>query len=204
MEESIMKTSHASWLLVGIVAIVAVSASTSLAVAPISGPILDPATGHNYYLLSNSDWTDAQSEALSLGGNLVTINDPAEDAWISQTFTNFGGVQRNLWIGLNAIGLDGGNPNNYTWVDGSSSTYRNWAPSEPNFSDQYTIILPGGQANAGQWNNVSDTTSAGYQSNPPIPNYGVVEVVPEPSTYLLALLGGLLCWGRVLFVRHQR
>ncbi len=203
-----MKTSHASWLSVGIVAIVAVSASTSLAVAPIAGPILDPATGHNYYLLSNSDWTDAQSEALTLGGNLVTINDAAEDAWISQTFTNFGGVQRNLWIGLDAAGLDGTISSNYSWIDGSSSAYRNWAPLQPGFTgnpaNEYAYIIPGGNANSGEWNNVPNQTTAGYQSNPPIPLYGIVEVVPEPSTYLLALLGSVLCWGKALLVRKQR
>jgi hypothetical protein len=198
-----MKASLTSELSAAIVALVTVYAATNLIAAPISGPMVDPATGHTYYLLANSNWTDAQTQALSLGGNLATVNDAAEDAWISQTFTNFGGVQRNLWIGLNAAGADGGNPNNYHWVDGSSSTYRNWAPGEPNFSDQYTLILPGGDANAGQWNNASDATSAGYQSGPPIPNYGVAEVVPEPSTYLLALLGSFVIWGRLATSRKQ-
>ena len=203
-----MKTSLTSRLSVGIVALVAVYASTSQAVVPISGPIVNPATGHTYYLLSNSDWTDAQSEALTLGGNLATVNDAAENTWISQTFTNFGGVQRNLWIGLSAAGLDGTNPSDYSWIDGSSSNYRNWAPLQPGFTgnpaNQYAYIIPGGNANSGQWNNIPDVTTAGYQFNPAIPLYGVAEVVPEPSAYLLALLGGLLCWGRVLFVRYQR
>jgi len=151
---------------------------------------VNPATGHTYYLLSNSDWTDAQSEALTLGGNLTTVNDAAENTWICQTFTNFGGVTRNLWIGLHAIGLDGGNPNSYSWADGSPSTYRNWASQEPNFSDQYTLIIPAPDTNAGQWNNVSDTTQAGYQFFPAYLNYGVAEVVPEPSAYLYQQLPG--------------
>lgn len=201
-----MKTSLISRLSAGIVALVAVYASTSLAVTPISGPIVDPATGHTYYLLSNSDWTDAQSEALTLGGNLVTINDAAENAWVSQTFTNFGGVQRNLWIGLNAAGLDGTSSSNYSWIDGSSSAYRDWAPSQPGFtgnpSNEYTYIIPGGNANSGEWNNVPNQTTAGYQSNAPIPNFGVVEVVPEPSTYLLALLGIFALWGKLAMFRN--
>ena len=198
-----MKASLTRWLSASIAALFVASASTSLAVAPISGPIVDPATGHTYYLLDNSNWTDAQSEALTLGGNVVSINDAAENAWVCQTFTNFGGVKRNIWIGLNAAGLDGGNPANYSWVDGSPSTYRNWAPHEPNLSDQYTLIIPAGDANAGEWNNVSDTTTAGYQFNPAIPNYGVVEVVPEPSTYLLALLGCFVIWGKLATSRKQ-
>jgi Lectin C-type domain len=203
---SIMKTSLTNRLSVGIVALVAVYASTSQAVVPISGAIVNPATGHTYYLLSNSDWTDAQSEALTLGGNLATVNDAAENAWISQTFTNFGGVQRDLWIGLNAAGLDGTNPSNYSWIDGSSSNYRNWAPLQPGFTgnpiNEYTYIIPGGNANSGQWNNVPNQTTAGYQSNPPIPLYGVAEVVPEPSTYLLALLGTFVIWGKLAMSRN--
>jgi hypothetical protein len=198
-----MKASLTRWLSAGIVALVAVYATTNLIAAPIAGPIVDPATGHSYYLLANSDWTDAESQALSLGGNLVTINDAAEDAWVSQTFTNFGNVQRNLWIGLNAAGADGGNPASYQWVDGSLSTYRNWAPGEPNFSDQYTLILSGGNDHAGQWNNASNATATGYEAGPPIPDYGVVEVVPEPSTYLLALLGSLLICGKLVVSRKQ-
>jgi hypothetical protein len=198
-----MKASRTSWLSASIIVVLAVCATTNLIAAPISGPILNPATGHTYYLLENSDWTDAQSQALSLGGNLATVNDAAEDAWISQTFTNFGGIQRNLWIGLNAIGLDGGNPNNYQWVDGSSSTYRNWASGEPNGTDQYTYIIPGGNVNAGQWNNVPNVTSAGYGFGPVIPMYGVAEVVPEPSTYLLALLGSFVIWWKLATSRKR-
>jgi hypothetical protein len=187
-----MKTLHPTWLLVAIFVVLSLQATQKLTAAPIAGPILNPATGHLYYLLENSNWTDAQAESLGLGGNLVTINDAAENAWVSQTFTNSGGVQRNLWIGLNAVGADGGNASNYGWVDGSSSAYRNWAPLEPNYSDQYVYILPGGLPNAGKWNNVGNVTSAGYQSYPAIPNYGVAEVVPEPATYLSVLLGSLL------------
>jgi len=198
-----MKASRISRLSADVIAVLAVWAATNLQAAPISGPILNPATGHTYYLLANSDWTDAQSQALSLGGNLATVNDAAENAWISQTFTNFGGVTRNLWIGLNAAGLNGGDPNSYSWVDGSPSTYRNWAPQEPNFSDQYTLIIPAPDTNAGQWNNVSDTTLAGYQSFPAYLNYGVAEVVPEPGTYALALFGCLTILGRLAMSYKQ-
>src|SRR5882724_5717533 len=93
------------------------SIASDLVAGPISGPVVNPANGYTYYLLPNSDWTDAQAQALTLGGNLATVNNAAENNWICQTFTNFGGVARSLWIGLNAAGLDGSNPNNYSWVD---------------------------------------------------------------------------------------
>ena len=34
----------------------------------------------------------------------------------------------NCWIGLNKLEIEG----TWVWADGSNSTYRNWAPNEPN------------------------------------------------------------------------
>lgn len=173
------------------------SMASDLVATPISGPIVDPANGYTYYLLTNSDWTDAQAQALSLGGNLATVDNAAENNWICQTFTNFGGVARNLWIGLNAAGLDGSNPNNYAWVDGSSSAYRDWAPQQPDYSnEQYVYIIPGVGTDGGQWNNAQNNTSYGWDGGPEVQNFGVAEVVPEPNTYVLVLLGSLLVYRR--------
>jgi len=57
----------------------------------ISGPIVNPGNGHTYYLLSPDTWTASQAAAVSLGGNLVTINDAAEQTWVFGTFAGFGG-----------------------------------------------------------------------------------------------------------------
>lgn len=38
----------------------------------VMGPVTHQDTGHQYYLLAPTNWTAAQREALSLGGNLVT------------------------------------------------------------------------------------------------------------------------------------
>src|SRR5262245_47734042 len=93
---------------------------------------INPANGHRYYLLSNSTWTDAQSAAIALGGNLVTINDRGENSWV----WNRWGTDRNLWIGLHdPVSGDGSGPAHtahFRWVDGDTSTYRNWRPGEPN------------------------------------------------------------------------
>ena len=34
----------------------------------------------------------------------------------------------DCWIGLNKLEIEG----TWVWADGSNSTYRNWAPNEPN------------------------------------------------------------------------
>ena len=80
----------------------------------------------NQYVLTNGakTWEQAQAEARSLGGNLVTINAAAEEAWLKQTF----GENEGFWIGLNDIDTE----NQFEWVSGEPLTYTNWAPGEPN------------------------------------------------------------------------
>src|SRR6266550_3537036 len=74
------------------------------------GPVINPANQHTYYLLSAATWTDSQAFAQSLGGNLATINDAAENTWVFQTF----GQSRDLWIGFNDQQIEG----TFTWVSG--------------------------------------------------------------------------------------
>ena len=168
--------------------------------AIIAGPITNSANGHHYYLLAESGWINAQAEAVSLDGNLTTINDAAEQQWVYSTFSKFGGVDRNLWIGL----YDPDATNNATqraqrrtefqWVSGETSSYRNWSPVEPNnpqTTDPATPELYGhiwnpSDPNAGDWNNYRDLANVfGRSVN------GVVEVtsVPEPCGMGLLMFG---------------
>jgi glucose/arabinose dehydrogenase len=107
------------------------------------------------YLLTNSakSWTDAQAEATSLGGNLVTINNAAEENWLKQTF----GSSEQLWIGLTDRTTEG----TFKWVNGETATYRNWNPGEPNNfnfggavpeGEDYAVINQGTQ-----WNDIPNT-----------------------------------------------
>ena len=201
-----MPAIQSMWLSAAALILFTISSPTRLNATP-TGPFFNPATGHNYYLLDNSNWTDAQAQALTLGGNLVTVNDAAENAWLISEFSDYNGVARNLWIGLNAIGLDGGNASNYSWVSGETAAYRNWASGEPNFSDQRVYIIGSvGSPAFGKWDNTSDALTTGYNQFPQLPNYGVAEVVPEPASYLLVLFGGLLfcrCRSRRSATRNQ-
>ena len=60
--------------------------SSIQAVSTLSGPVYNPATAHTYFLLSTSDWTDAETAAARMGGHLVTVNDAAENDWLLSTF----------------------------------------------------------------------------------------------------------------------
>lgn len=176
--------------------------------APISAPIQNPANNHFYTLLSSDTWTASQSQALGLGGNLVTINNAAENAWVVTTFMNYGGVTRDLWTGLNDAATEG----TFQWVSGESFTYSNWEPGTPDNgagyvpNENYVHIYGGGTTRdtnlgwqVGRWNDYEDLASYGtFLPNPPVREiFGVVEVVPEPSINVLLLAtGSLLVWLR--------
>ncbi|MEM9089813.1 MAG: DUF4347 domain-containing protein [Cyanobacteria bacterium P01_F01_bin.53] len=138
-----------------------------LAVESYQG-ILPTYNGNTYQLTSGGakTWKAAQAEAEALGGNLVTINNGAEEAWLKQTFGTEG-----LWIGINDIAAEG----QFQWASGEAVTYTNWAPGEPNNgggSQDYGWMNYGG---SNQW----DDHFAGAQLR------GIVEIEgnnPPPTT----------------------
>ncbi len=102
------------------------------------GPVYDPASNTDLYVVSKGTWAQTETEATQLGGNLTTIHSAAENSFIVsnvlQDFTGVGGpnlYDAPLWIGLYdptgiAGGADGGSgassqhAANFVWVDGST------------------------------------------------------------------------------------
>jgi hypothetical protein len=173
-----------------------------------AGIILQTSTygGNTYHLVANSGsqgifWSDAQAYAVTLGGNLTTVNDAAENAWLLSTFqasaiaaqaaAHPGSGLLAMWIGLNDIDAEG----TYTWVGGGASSYRNWEEGEPAggvFDEDVVGMLatnaigPGGESwSAGNWHDVL----LNFDFND-VASYGIVEVngiIPAPG--VMALLG---------------
>ncbi len=77
-----------------------------------------------YYLTTATTWTDAQAQAQAMGGNLVTINDAAENQFLVNAF----GGSELFWIGLNDVAQEGV----FKWINGEPVTYTNWNSGEPN------------------------------------------------------------------------
>jgi hypothetical protein len=93
--------------------------------------------GHTYDLISRQSWQSAEAEAVSLGGHLVAINDQAENDFV-RDFGRPYGQTYGFWIGLNDAALEG----NFVWADGSTSSYRNRSPGEPNnLNDQDHVLM---------------------------------------------------------------
>lgn len=141
--------------------------------------------GRVYTLIAADTWANAQTRAQAMGGNLVRIDDAAENAFVAGLLTGTGGV--SAWIG----GSDQAAEGDWRWVDGNdpfwsglangmavNGRYTNWNAGEPNDSngEDFAEI----QASGG-WNDLP----AGFT------RLGVVEVVPEPASLGLLGLGAL-------------
>jgi hypothetical protein len=97
-----------------------------IATAGVAAQSLDwrrnPGTGHWYAVVEDMTWADGEAYAIRLGGHLATINDKAEDRWISATF------QEETLVGFNDLEQEG----TWVWASGETATYTNWLPGEPN------------------------------------------------------------------------
>lgn len=108
--------------------------------------------GNEYLLTSpNLTWSEAQAEATAAGGDLVTINDAAEEAWLRSVFGT-----DVYWIGINDVAEEG----NFVWASGQPVGYTNWEPGEPSdwMGNQDHALMNVQGTNA--WDDVNPTTQA--------------------------------------------
>jgi len=131
---------------------------------------VNPSNGHVYQVISQADesgmtWADAEAEAVSRAGHLVTINDAAENAWV---LARFGSWRNELWIGYTDQAVEG----TFEWISGQPGGYENWAGGEPsNSGDEDYVHM---WTWDGRWND----HQAGYDQP-----YGVVEIEAPFTAY---------------------
>lgn len=138
-----------------------------------AGPFLNPANGHYYYLLGQTNWTTSELWANSLGGHLVEMDDANEESWVYDTFNQYGLTNHTMWIGLTN---NPGTPN-YFWSTGNPMTYADWGLGEPTNCpgiQGYVAILGPTNALPGLWSVLDNNgvDCAGVSNAP----FGVVEV----------------------------
>ncbi|MBY0313030.1 MAG: hypothetical protein K2W85_13245 [Phycisphaerales bacterium] len=114
------------------------------------GPILNPANGSEYYLLTRGTWQQAQAAAINLGGHLVTIDNAQENEWIRNNFVLPFAIQ--VYIGITDQTIEG----QFRWISGSTVTYTNWRSSEPSngTGEDYGVM-----SYTGEWNDVAGTVA---------------------------------------------
>ena len=105
--------------------------------------------GNIYFLSKTGTWEQAQAQAQSLGGNLVTIDSDSKQQWLINTF---GGTEQ-LWIGL----TDKTTENDFKWASGETSVYRNWNGQPDNWNNEDYVGMNAGSA--GKWNDYGSGTS---------------------------------------------
>ena len=165
-----------------LIALLVLTASGLASAAPVTSFVGSYGGSSYYTVIDNVDgmllWTEAQTAATGIGGNLVSINSAAEEAWLRTTISS----SERLWIGITDQGTEG----NWQWISGDAVTYTNWAGGEPNsggggYQEDYGVV---NWVSSGGWNDLPDT-GAGFQGG----HRGIIEVtnVPEPGS--LALLG---------------
>ncbi|MCC6356018.1 MAG: lectin [Verrucomicrobiae bacterium] len=154
----------------------------------LEGPFTNSANGHIYFMLNESTWTGAETEAISLGGHLVTINDSDENSWLISTFDPLITLDSDsFWIGLNDVDIEG----TFRWISGEPVTFLNWDAGEPNqlsTSEDYCNMLNhnyGSGTHTGFWN---DNLNTAYG----VLAFGLVEVIPEPALTSLMLAAGVV------------
>uniref|UniRef100_A0AAR2LBX1 Macrophage mannose receptor 1 n=1 Tax=Pygocentrus nattereri TaxID=42514 RepID=A0AAR2LBX1_PYGNA len=73
---------------------------------------------------SEKSWHDARQYCISQGGNLVSIRNEAEQAFLT---TMMASAFDDMWIGLNDVNWE----MRFLWTDGKGVTFTNWAKGHP-------------------------------------------------------------------------
>jgi len=169
--------------LLGAVCACLTAASFNASAAVITSQVWS-GNGHTYYMLTSTTWSDAEVQAVALGGHLVTINNHNEQDWVYNTFAPLiePGEAQSMWIGYTDSELFGASEGSWRWINGETPSYVNWDQGEPNNYDYSGIGI--GEDFAfmyllanGRW---YDADANGIA-------FGVVEValVPVPPAFLL-------------------
>ena len=164
----------------------------------------NPSNGHWYALSAPGTWTDAENEALAVGGHLVTIRSQAEDNWLIQNFfqdfcpTSPGDIQ-GPWIGLS----DEANEGTWVWSSGEPLLFSSWYPGEPNGNPGADFACYYSYLNAPAWADLSPGNSMYCGSSLP----GIIEWTGAPTLVVspLPLVRGSLATLEVFGVeKHDK
>lgn len=141
----------------------------------------DPLVPENYvvynghtYLAFDGTYSQYQAQSLckGMGGYLATISSESENQAVLNAALP--GNRWYYWIGLNDESSEG----NYTWLNGESVSYTNWAASEPNGSVSENAAFLNCRTyegyQLGQWGDLRITGSANYLSDYYHTNVGFV------------------------------
>ena len=154
----------------------------SAAVSIAAGPYFNPTTNSRYYRIIGGDWNQLRAFAQSMGGDLATIEDAAENTWVRNTIVGSG---TKPFIGLNDAAAEG----TLVWADGSASGFRAWRSGEPANTSSKDFVRYDGHP-AGTWEivTVAFSPEAIVEIKPVNGQHAPVRVPSEQPTVLAGLL----------------
>lgn len=141
--------------------------------------------GSSVYTLVSGSWTESQTKAVAMGGNLATVSSTAENdfLWTTIAKPNLATSPFGIWIGLNDVAEEG----TWVWASGEPVTYTNWAGGQPdNWQNEDWVHFWG--YTEGAWNDLRDTSSDGV-------NLGIVELTPAVPGSFSGTDGDDTIWG---------
>lgn len=103
-----------------------------------------------YKLVSTAmAWQAAENQCMSEGGHLASIHNAFENTAIA-TFAAAANTNANTWIGLNNMNNP---PSVFSWTDGTSNAFVNWASGQPAQPNAMHCVQQGGKSTSasGMW-----------------------------------------------------
>jgi hypothetical protein len=146
--------------------------------------------GHQYALTQNYGiWVEAEAEAVAAGGHLATINDANENTWLADAFAGAytRGFPGHPWFNIAWIGYFQDSDSEWRWIDGEPVTFTSYYYLWPEGGVHAYLDLANHDSPY-LWN---ANTPHDDISNPAYHPLGIIEVIPEPTTLALLVLGAL-------------
>jgi hypothetical protein len=116
-----------------------------------------------YTVVDGPSWTEAESNAVKLGGHLATLNDIQENEFVANSFSQ----HYAPYIGLTDEGIEG----NWRWISGQDLRWTNWAKNTPNggTGENYSMMYPGHPDGNGVWDDFRNSDPWGQPGIAEIP-----------------------------------
>uniref|UniRef100_A0A182N2M7 C-type lectin domain-containing protein n=1 Tax=Anopheles dirus TaxID=7168 RepID=A0A182N2M7_9DIPT len=120
-----------------------------------------PSAGYKTYIAykQNVPWFQAWQTCLLYGGHLASIESAAENGRVEAAIRAVGSLTGDWFIGGTDIGIEG----RFAWIglhrEITASSYKNYAPGEPNNSGGAEDCLSMGSQAGSKWNDLPCTTN---------------------------------------------
>lgn len=92
-----------------------------------------------------ASWLTAVSNCLTMDSHLVTVHNEEENVYIQHHHNG-----ERSWIGLNARSVEG----SFVWTNREISSFRFWAPKQPNNFKTEDCVRTRGAKHGYAWNDV--------------------------------------------------